>query len=258
MFKIFAKLPRFAVLISIVGLTALAAWASTAVNVTASLTSKTDTTTWCLNCQTNTGGFTIFNYYLSGSRPYSLVGDDHGAYSPSTVVQSQILTNNSVYTFDTSATLDGGYVGSNTRTVQMHFFSPVECWLNANGDCPYPNNILPPCWGSGAYDQNQAVNWSVFAPVSFVKMKASTPYQGRARLNFNVRNAACDGQINRFRLDWGAACIVKSATGWTVTSDVCGAQTNYGEAHLQAYGGTGGNTVDYGDWRMPFVLTLTK
>ncbi len=255
MFKIFAKLPRFAIVISMVGLTALAAWASTAVNVTASLTET------CPNCQTDTGGYTLANYTDPGSRPYSLVGDGYGPYSPTdNRIQSQILTNNSVYTLDTSATLVNGYVVTGiTRTVDMHFFSPVECGLN--GRCPYTNNILPPCWGlkPDAYDQNQAVNWSVFAPTSFVRMKADKSYQGMARVNFNVRTADCERQISRFRLEWGAVCITHPTTiSWTVTSDVCGAQTKYGEAHLQAYGGTAGNTVDYGDWRMPFVLTLTK
>ena len=252
MSRIFRKLHRIAIVISIVGLTALAAWAATAVNVSTSLTG-----TCLLNCQTDTGGYTISNYTDPGPRPYSLVDDSNGAYSSTTDsrIQSQILTNNSVYTLDTSATLDStGHVGPSTRTVDMHFFSPVECGLNG---CPYSNNILPPCWG-GNHNQDQAVNWSVFAPTSFLRMKTGLGYQGMARLNFNVRNADCDRQINRFRLEWGAVCIVRTATGWTVTSDVCGAQTNYGEAHLQAYGGTKKNTVDYGDWREPFQLILTK
>ena len=247
MFKIFAKLPRFAILVSIVGLTALAAWAATAVNVTATLA---DT---CPNCRTDAGGA---NPLLSGSRPYSIVSDGLPYSSPE--VQSQILTNNSVYTLDTSGTLVGGYVVyGTTRYSAMHFYSSVECGLN--GECDYPNNILPPCWG-GDRDQDQAVNWSVFAPTSFLRMTTGAKYSGMARLNFNVRNAACDDQINRFRLEWGTVCITRTGTGsWAVTSQACsGTTVNWGEGHLQAYGGTKRNTVDYGDWRMPFSLTLTR
>jgi hypothetical protein len=238
-------------LVAVIGLTALAAWAATAVNVTASLT------TTCSNCRTDAGGADPTS---GGDRPYSLISDG-GSYSSLTDsrIQSQILTNNSVYTLDTSNTLEGGLVGFNTRFVSMHFYSSVECKPGQTG-CDYPNNILPPCWG-GNYDQNQAVNWSIFAPTSFLRMKAGTKYQGMARLNFNVRNEACDRQLNRFRLEWGAVCITTNSTttAWTVTSGTCvTTDVNYGEAHLQAYGGTKKNTVDYGDWRMPFQLTLVK
>jgi hypothetical protein len=243
MFEVAAKLRRIAIVMSMVSLTALAAWAATAVNVTANLTST------CLNCQTDRSG--MYSLLPDGSSPYSPFTDSR--------IQSQILTNNSVYTLDTTNTLVNGLVVGGTRTVDMHFYSPVECkppYISCTPPDSYPNNILPPCWG-GNYDQDQAVNWSVFAPTSFLRMKTDVPYQGMARVNFNVRTA-CDKQVNRFRLEWGAVCIVRTATGWTITSDVCGAQTNYGEAHLQAYGGTKKNTVDYGDWRMPFQLMLTK
>ena len=206
----------------------------------------------CPNCSTDAGG----TYYGDiVPRPYSLVSDGYSYPNGDPLVQANILTHNAVYTLDTTATLVNGYVASSTRTVNMHFFSPVECL--PGGPCPYPDNVLPSCWGVGNYDQDQAVNWSIFAPTSFLKMAQGTSYQGMARLNFNVRNADCDRQLNRFRVEWGVVCIVKTGTGWTVTSGVCGAQTNYGEAHLEAYGGKKNNTVDYGDWRMPFKLNLT-
>jgi hypothetical protein len=91
-------------------------------------------------------------------------------------------------------------------------------------------------------------------------MATGTKYSGMARLNFNVRNAECDRQVNRFRLEWPVVCITRTGTNsWAVSSQACsGTTVNWGEAHLQAYGGTKKNTVDYGDWRMPFVLNLTK
>lgn len=243
MFKIFSKLPRFAVLISIVGLTALAAWAATAVNVSATLA------TTCTNCQTD---------IANPNGNYSLISDGFAYPGGDALVISQIITNNSVYTLDTSATLVNGLVAPSTRTVNLHFYSTVEC---KPGDCPFPNNVLPPCWGDN-HNQEQAVNWSVFAPTSFLRMTTGGKYSGMARLNFNVRNAVCDREVNRFRLEWPVVCITRTGTGsWAVTSQACPANPtlpNWGEAHLQAYGGTKRNTVDYGDWRMPFSLTLTK
>ena len=246
MFKIFAKLPRFAVLISVVGLTALAAWAATAVNVTATLA------TTCTNCDTDIAP-------IGGSGNYGLISDGFAYPGGDPLVVSNIITHNAVYTLDTSATLVNGYVDDTSRTVKMHFYSPVECKPGQVG-CTWPNNKLPPCWGADAYDQEQAVNWSVFAPKSFLRMTTGAKYSGMARLNFNVRNAACDGQVNRFRLEWPVVCITRTGTGsWAVTSQACTSTSlNIGEAHLQAYGGTKKNTVDYGDWRMPFFLTLTR
>ena len=244
MFEVAAKLRRIAIVMSMVSLTALAAWAATAVNVTATLS------TTCYNCETDIAP-------AGGSGDYSLKSDGFAHPDGDPLVISNILTNNSVYTLDTSATLVNGLVAPSTRTVDMHFYSSVECGLN--GICPYPNNILPPCWG-GVRNQDQAVNWSVFAPTSFLRMKTGTQYSGMARLNFNVRNADCDRQVNRFRLEWPTVCITRTGTGsWAVTSQACTSTTsNIGEAHLQAYGGTKKNTVDYGDWRMPFQLMLTK
>jgi hypothetical protein len=247
MFASFRKMPRISTVICIIALTALAAWAATAVNVTANLADD------CPNCRTDAGGA---DPQLSGSRPYSVVSDGLPYATPQVI--SQILTNNSVYTLDTSGTLvNGKVVYGITRYVSMHFYSSVECGLN--GECDYPNNVLPPCWG-GARNQDQAVNWSIFAPTSFLRMATGAKYSGMARLNFNVRNAECDRQINRFRLEWPTVCITRTGLGtWLVTSQACSSTTlNVGEAHLQAYGGTKRNTVDYGDWRMPFSLTLTK
>ena len=243
-----AKLLRLIALVALVGWATLPAFAGGSVPVTATLTGS------CLNCFTDAGGT---DPTVLVPRPYSLLSDGFPYLGGDPLVLSNILTNNSVYTLDTSATLVNGLVGTTTRTVNMHFYSAVEC---KPGDCPFPNNVLPPCWG-GEYDQDQAVNWSIFAPVSFLRMAKGAGYQGMARLNFNVRNADCDRQINRFRLEWPVVCITRSADGnsWDVTSQACGSSTaNWGEAHLQAYGGTKKNTVDYGDWRMPFKLNLTK
>jgi hypothetical protein len=242
----FSKFIRIAAIIVVLSLATATAWAGKAVNVKASLA------TTCPNCWTDAGGAI---YTVPGDRPYSLVSDGD-AYNPFTDdrIQSQILTNNSVFTLDTSSTLVGGLVVTGiTRTVNMHFFSSVEGWPQ------FPDNVLPACWG-GNHDQDQAVNWSIFAPTSFLRMNTGSSYQGMARLNFNVRSAECDRQLNRFRLEWGAVCIAHPTLNtWVVTSGSCVTpDQNYGEAHLQAYGGRKQNTVDYGDWRMPFKLTLTK
>ena len=241
------KLIRLVAVVSVMCWMSTAAFAGPKVPVTATIA---DT---CPNCPTDADGA---DPTLPGGRSYS-VKSDGAAYTPSQVL-SNILTNNSVYTLDTSGTLVNGLVGPSTRTAAMHFYSPVECKPGQTG-CTWPNNKLPVCWG-GNYDQDQAVNWAIFAPMSFLNMSTTGSYQGMARLNFNVRSAACDREMNRFRLEWGAVCIKRSTSNiWTVTSGTCVAtQTNYGEAHMQAYGGKKGETVDYGDWRMPFKLTLTK
>jgi len=245
----FSKFIRIAAIIAVLSLATATAWAAKAVNVNASLASA------CPNCLTDV------------PKTYSLLPDGVDPYSPFTDsrIQSQILTNNSVFTLDTTNTLVDGLVGPGTRTVGMHFYSSVECKPPYTDCIPpdrYPNNILPVCWG-GDYDQDQAVNWSIFAPTSFLRMNTSAKYSGMARLNFNVRSAECDRQLNRFRLEWGAVCITHpSANTWIVTSQACTSTidtgVNWGEAHMEAYGGRKQNTVDYGDWRMPFQLTLTK
>jgi len=240
MFKILTKLALAALMLSVAGLVAVPASAADKVPVAATLAAT------CPNCQTDAGGTYSL---LSDGFPYPELGGDP-------LVLSNILTHNAVYTLDTSATLVNGLVAPSTRTALMHFYSSVECGLG--GNCPYPNNILPPCWG-GVRNQAQAVNWSVFAPTSFFRMTTGAKYSGMARLNFNVRTAACDRQVNRFRLEWPTACITRTGAGtWAVTSQSCSLSVNWGEAHLQAYGGTKQNTVDYGDWRMPFRFTLTQ
>jgi len=249
----FSKFIRIAAIIAVLSLATATAWAAKAVNVKAVLTPD------CPNCWTDTGG--TFPG-VPGLMPYSLVSDGYpntnDPYDPfaDSRIQSQILTNNSVYTLDTSSTLYNGLVVTGiTRWAHMHFFSSVECTPE---HCPFPENVLPSCWGAH-YDQDQAVNWSVFSPVSLVTMRTGDAKLGMARLNFNVRNQDCDRELNRFRLEWGAVCITHpTLSSWVVTSDACGAKINYGEGHLQAYGGRKQNTVDYGDWRMPFQLTLTK
>jgi hypothetical protein len=241
MFKVLTKLALAALMLCVAGL--VAASAADKVPVSATLI------TTCFNCATDIATPTV-----PGN--YSLISDGFAYPGGDPLVLSNILTHNAVYTMDTSATLVNGLVAPSTRTVYMHFYSSVECGLD--GKCPYPNNILPPCWG-GVRNQDQAVNWSVFAPTSFFKMTTGGKYSGMARLNFNVRNVDCDRQVNRFRLEWPTVCITRTGAGtWAVTSQSCSLSVNWGEAHLQAYGGTKQNTVDYGDWRMPFRFTLTQ
>ncbi len=223
----------------VLSLTATSAFAAKAVKINANLVMT------CTNCDTNVGA----PGQLDGR--YSLQADGSG-YSDGNGIKSQILTNNSVYNLDTMNTLVNGHVGAGTRTVLMHFFSPVEG--------QFPGHNLPGCW-NGNYDQEQAVNWAVFArnSVNFPLMQTNTPYAGWARLDFNVRNGSCDGQVYRFYLQWFDACIVRTgANTWTVTSDSCGRQTNYGEATLRGQGGKNGQTINYGDWRMPFKLTMAR
>lgn len=233
------KLIRLVALVSVMCWVATAAFAGPKVPVTSTLTNT------CSNCRTDADGADPF---LPGDRSYSLTSDND-PFAPSEV-RTEILTNNSVYTLDTTNTLVDGLVAPSTRTVLMHFYSSVEG--------QFPGHVLPPCW-NGNYDQDQAVNWSVMAPVPFPKMSTGTAYQGFARLNFNVRTATCDRELNRFRVEWPVVCITHpNASTWIVTSDACGATVNYGTAHLEAYGGQKRSTVKYGDWRLPFRLTLTK
>ncbi|MGH9579744.1 MAG: hypothetical protein ACRD2R_02015 [Terriglobales bacterium] len=196
----------------------------------------------CTNCQTD---------QANPAGDYSVLGDTDLGYENGNGVQSQILTHNAVYTLDTTSTLVNGVVGAGTRYVRMHFYSPVEG--------RFPGHVLPPCWG-GNYEQWQAVNWSIFSDnsVFFTNMNVGQSYPGFARMDFNVRNRSCDGQIFRFYLRWYSVCIVRTAPGaWQVTSDPCGATVNYGTANLQGQGGRRQSTVNYGDWRMPFKMTLT-
>lgn len=207
---------------------AIPAFAAKAVNLTASLAP------FCSNCDTD----------LTGE--YSLLSDGSD-YAPGNGVQSQILTNNTVYTLSTMNTLVNGLV---PRTVQMHFYSPVEG--------KYVNNVLPACW-AGSHDQDQAVNWSIFSSsVGFPSMQVGSSYGGFSRLDFNVRNGVCDGQVYRFYIRYYNVCITRTGLKtWDVTSDSCGRATNYGEGSLRGQGGKG-QTIDYGDWRVPFEITLAQ
>jgi hypothetical protein len=241
MSKIPTMFSKLALSLVVVALLAVPARAAKSVNVTATLSP------FCSNCDTDVS-------LLGSTGDYSLLPDLYGAYSPSSNLESQILTNNSVYTLDTTGTLVNGLVAASTRTVNIHFYSSVEGI--------YPNDVLPACWG-GNHNQDQAVNWSVFASnsVNFPLMSAGTPYAGFARMDFNVRNAQCNQQIFRFYLKWYNVCIRRSSTSpnsWVITSDSCGTQVNYGTAGLYGQGGKNGQTYYYGDWRVPFKLTLTQ
>jgi hypothetical protein len=208
------------------------------------LVMRADLAETCPNCNTD-----ISTVEVPG--PYSLQNDIPGGYLPGDGVKSQILTHNAVYTLDTMSTLVNGVVGAGTRYVRMHFYSSVEG--------QFPGHVLPPCW-QGDYDQDQAVNWSIFSDnsVFFQNMTVGQSYPGRARMDFNVRNGVCDQQIYRYYLTWHAVCIKRTGSStWEVTSDTCGRQTNYGEATLRGQGGRKKETINYGDWRMPFKLTIS-
>jgi len=207
-----------------------------ALNVQAELTET------CNNCATDAAP-------KGGSGPYSVRNDDAGPYTPGNGVQSQILTHNAVYTLDTMDTLVNGKVGAGTRYVKMHFYTSVS-------------NQLPACWliDANPQDQNQAVNWSVFSQntMAFTDMVIGQSYPGFSRMDFNVRNDVCDREIFRFYLRWSNVCIKRTGDkSWEVTSDTCGRATNYGEATLEGQGGKKKETVNYGDWRMPFQLLLS-
>ena len=215
------------------------AFASQPINLTASLKPT------CSNCDTD-----VSDKGQTGD--YSLL-DDIGPYPNGNGVQSQVLTNNSVYTLDTMNTLVNGVVGTGTRYVRIHFYSSVEGWPQ------FPNDVLPACW-QGQHEQNQAVNWSIFSSsLGFPSMVVGSQYGGFARADFNVRNGVCDNQIFRYYLRWYNVCIKRTGSNtWDVTSDSCGTSINYGTAGLNGQGGKKGQTVSYGDWRVPFKVTLSK
>ncbi|PYV34702.1 MAG: hypothetical protein DMG22_05260 [Acidobacteria bacterium] len=236
--KIFGgKTGGWLVVASALALTATMVYGSRAVSITANLVST------CNNCDTNVA--------LAGSPgDYSLLPDVFGAYPNSNGVSSQVLTNNSVYNLTTTATLVNGLVANSTRTVKIHFYSPVEGTV--------ANDELPACWG-GNHDQDQAVNWNIYSSkVGFSQMTVGVSYSGFARMDFNVRNAQCDQQIFRYYLKWYNGCIVRTnPTTWVATSDSCGVQINYGTAGLYGQGGKNGQTAYSGDWRVPYQVVLT-
>lgn len=238
------KLIRMAIAAGVFGLVAAPAFASRPVLLTANFTVS------CTNCQTDISGNPNFGppYSSNPSGPYSVQDDLYGSYSPSSDLESQILTNNTVYTLDTTGTLNTSLV----RTVSLHFFSPVEGIA--------PGNVLPSCW-QGVATQEQAVNLSVFSSsVGFPQMQVGTGgYGGFARVDFNDYSATCFNQVNKFTFHWYNVCITHpTSTSWVVTTDVCGATIDYGTGNLQGQGGKKGQTINYGDWRVPFQLTLTS
>src|SRR5439155_15457229 len=104
---------RWLAAVSALALTATMAFGGKTVSITASLVST------CNNCDTNVA--------LAGSPgDYSLLPDVFGAYPNHNGVSSQVLTNNSVYNLTTTAPLVNGLVANSTRTVKIHFCSPVE------------------------------------------------------------------------------------------------------------------------------------
>jgi hypothetical protein len=250
MSKVSMKLFKMALCLSATCLLTLPAFAARSVNVKATLTVS------CPNCQTDISDATgeISN---TPNGPYSLQSDGAGDGSYSNPqVQSQILTHNNVYTLDTMNTLVNGQIVSGTRTVGLHFYSPVE------GLPAFSDDVLPACW-DGAHELSEAVNWSVFSgsSISFVQMTSTDSYPGWARMDFNVTDHSCNPQVNKFTLHWYAVCIAHpDPSTWVVTSDVCGGPSslNYGTAGLNGQGGKKGQTQYYGDWRMPFQLTLVK
>lgn len=233
--KKIVNLAACAVLVTLIGMAPQIAEAGRLLLVRAELAEA------CANCQVpNNGG------------NYSVLGDGLGAYTNGNGVKSQIITHNTIYNLDTLDTLvNGQVVYGTTRTVRMHFYSPVEG--------QFPGHNLPACW-NGNYDQEQAVNWIILSDNSqtLTGMQVGQQVQGRARADFNVRNGSCDNQIFRFYLQWHNVCITRtSASTWDATTDLCNRTNNYGTATLFGQGGRKKETLDYGDWRMPFKMTLT-
>jgi hypothetical protein len=252
MSKVSMKLFKMALCLSAACLLAPQAFASKPVAVTATFTVS------CANCSTDISGDVDTwdgGYFSHPNGPYSMQNDTYGSYSNSSSLVSQVITHNAVYTLDTLGTMNTSLV----RSVAMHFFSPVA------GSITFPDNVLPACWQSDP-DQDWPINLSVFSnTVDFTKMQVGSAYSGFARVQFNNNSGQCYDQINKFTFHWYAVCIVPTSNGWVVTSDACGLtapyfqiQTNYGEGNLSGQGGKHGQTINYGDWRLPFQLTLTK
>lgn len=240
MFSRTSKLTLIAVVAMLVAV--VPAFAGRAITMKATLVTNCD-----MNCQTTAGGWDKVLGFTNPTGSYSML-KDFGDYFPSALVQSEILTHNSVYTLDTLDTLQNGVVGGSTRFVRMNFYTTVD-------------NALPACWNGPV--QNQAVNWSIFSEnsMSFTEMNVGQTYPGHARIDFNVRNttANCNTQVFRFWGNWywspsrpGVLITRTGANTWEVTTD------QYGTMELMGQGGRKGQTQPYGEFRMPFKLLLEK
>ena len=210
---------------------------------------KAELTEDCSNCATAVG--------TAGPGKYSIREDLAGmGYSNAeTNVHSNILKHRSVYTLDTLDTLVGGHVvPSVTRAVIMDFFTTAS-------------NTVPACWGGSQV--TVAVNWSIFSDnqTFFTEMVTGTEYPGRYRLDFNVRNGTCDGEIFRFFLKGKRDDLIITRENadvegeprvWKVVTSNGPGDLKFGEADLSGQGGRKGETQDYGTFRLPFEMTLTE
>jgi len=193
----------------------------------------------CTNCQTDVA---------NPNGPYSVVADGYGIYDP-TVPQSGVsskVNSGGVYVLDTEST----NLGTTVRNVLLHFY-------DSSG-----RSLLPPCWG-GAVNESVRVNWQLHPDIAILNIPVGGSSGGSARMNFNVRNGVCDSQIARYTLRWYFVCVTRTNTNtWIARSEECnwlaGGGIDYGTAGLTGYGGKKGETFYYGDFRMPFQLTLTK
>ncbi len=245
---------------------------------------------FCANCMTDVGGVfapwvALPIDWLAGMPSYSMKTDGLGDYVPVvdssgvSIVISDWGTNSAVYSLNTENSLVNGLVNlsGGTRAVRMHFFSTVEFPFVTT----FPGDTLPPCW-SGSHNHIEAVNWDVFASQFIERLAVGDVDHGTARANFNVRpdpadyvSSTCDQQNARFVLTWSSVCIVRlpdvgGKRVWVATSDLCEGTTsgltpggsssglNFGTASLQGFGGRHGQTIPYGDWRMPFKLILNE
>lgn len=229
-------------------------------------------------CETVVGG-NNFLTGVQGTGTFSVLSDTgmpYGTAADGSLVQSEILTHNTVYTLDTLDTLVNGGVGSTTRFVEMHFMSTYV--LNDGKADP----TLPACWDAdlnpvrtdiGGNAEllelsdavNAAVNWSVFSDnqTDFTDLAVGESIGGSARMDFNYRKldgSACDNQIFRFWLNWSRNTGVQitrlanvgGKRQWAVTTD------SFGESVLRGQGGRGKDIKEYGSFRMPFELILTE
>jgi hypothetical protein len=189
----------------------------------------------CVNCATDVA---------NPNGPYSVVADGYGIYTGGGV--SSKVNTGGVYVLDTEST----NLGTPVRNVLLHFY-------DSSG-----RSVIPPCWG-GAVNESVQVNWQLHPDIAILSIPVGGSSGGFARMNFNIRTAACDSQIARYVLRWYSICVTHpDANTWIARSEECNWLSNggidYGTAGLSGYGGQKSQTVYYGDFRMPFKLTLTK